>query len=804
MLLLALFACPPPHAVHDDAGAFEDADGAVLTGDGDGFLWRHADGTERRVGFVLVEADSVDRDACSYDPWWLYNERNDAGTLATAGYEADLSERCNAGLHVRAATAVSADLVTFEGGRSAALEVDEAGPGLRLHLTPNAGELPLVWMGVTVSAAESEQFYGLGELFDSVMHRGRVRAMQIEVELDRESAYNEAHVPVPLLVSSAKWGLLVDSHRPGIFDVAATAPDEVTALFEVDESGLAVDLYAPPTSPEVTGRYWQRTGWPEVPPDWAFAPLHWRNAVISGEEVLDDARTLRALGLPTGVLWVDNPWQTTYNSMVPDPAQFADWGALIDEVHALGFRMLAWTTPYVADDDPEHATYEANGWLVQGPILFSTFGDIVDLTNPDAAAAWAGRAQAALDVGIEGWKLDYGEDVQLGLFGSRINPAWAFDDGSDERTMHHQFNRFYHLPYTVPGNESGVLIGRGGCLGCQTVTDVIWPGDLDNGFEVWDDERDGQLLVGGLTSGIHGGTSLSVSGYPFYASDTGGYRGGRPTHESFVRWMEYAALLPIWQYGGAGENHNPWDFTAYAESQFNEDTLAAFARYAALHTRLWPYYQAHTARIVEAGVPIVLPQGLGDPEGGVHDEHNFFVGPDLFVAPVVTEFTTEWTGTLPSGEWVHWWTGERYTGGAPLTLPAPLGEGPLFQRVGSVVPLLDHGVVTLAPATDPGVRSWANDPGALNARILAGAGAAASVAGGAAITAETLSTIQLHAGSLYAGWDVEVYAPGAATVLLDGAPLAEGAEGCTACVLESESPWLRIVAPAGDHSVGVE
>lgn len=804
MLLLTLLeACPAVDSGDAEPASFTDRDGATLTVEGAGWRWQHPNGAERSVDLVLVEVDAADFSACSYDPWWLYNERNDAGTLATAGYEADLSERCNAGLHFRAATAMGPDTVAFEGGRTARVEVDDAGPGLRLTVVPDPGTGTVLWVGVTVGVDGSEQFYGLGEHFDSVLHRGRVRAMQIEVELARESGYNEAHVPVPLLVSSADWGMLVDSNRPGIFDVAATTGGAVTGLFQVDSAGLSVDLYAPPTAPEVVGRYWQRTGAPEVPPDWAFAPLHWRNEVHSAEEVLDDARTLRELGLPTGVLWVDNPWQTSYNSMVPDPTKFPDWDGLIDEVHALGFRMLAWTTPYVEDDDPEHATYEANGWLVQGPLLFSTFGDIVDLTHPDAAAAWAGRAEVALGAGIDGWKLDYGEDVQLGVFGARISPAWAFHDGSDERSMHHQYARFYHLPYTVPSGGEGVLIGRGGCLGCQTVTDIIWPGDLDNGFENWNDERDGELLVGGLSSAVHGGTSLSMSGYPFFASDTGGYRGGRPTHESFVRWMEYAATLPIWQYGGAGENHNPWDFTAYGESQFNEDTLAAFARYAVLHTRLWPYYQAETAKMLRSGVPIVLPQGLGDPEGGLHDETNFFVGRDLFVAPVLEEGVSVWTGTLPTGEWVHWWTGERYTGGSPITVPAPLGEGPFFQRAGSAVPLLERTVVTLSPSTTPGVRSWADDPGALDARIIPGAGATVTVADGASITAEG-ATIELRAGTAYAGWDVEVYAPGAASVSLDGTVLAEGAEGCAGCLLPSEAPWVRVVAPAGDHSLIVE
>ncbi len=789
MLLLALSACDPDGLATTQS--WEDTDGAVLEAAPAGLVWTQSDGTAHSVSFLLVEAGSPDFAACSYDPWWLYDERAAAGTLASAGFEADVSERCNGGLDFRSSTGLEGNTVYFEGDRTAILEVDTEGPGLRMSLVADEADGVVPWLGIVVGTTESEAFYGLGETFDSILHRGHVRPMQIEIEIARESGYNEVHVPVPLLVSSASWGMLVDSFRPGVFDVAATRPDAVTALFEQEGEGLTVDLYAPPTPGEVTGRYWERTGAPEVPPHWAFAPLHWRNANVSGEEVLEDARTMRALGVATGVMWVDNPWQSAYNSMQPDSATFPDWDGMVDELHALGFRFMAWTTPYVEDTDPEHAWYEAEGWLVQDQLLFSDFGDLVELTNPDAAEAWAGRVSAARDRGIEGWKLDYGEDVQLGLFGSRLK--WSFANGEDERTMHHQFATYYHEPYVTPYDEAGMLLGRAGVMGGQTVTDVIWPGDLDNGFERWDDVEDDQLLVGGLVSAIHGGTGLSVSGYPFYASDTGGYRGGRPTKESFIRWMEYAAILPIWQYGGAGHNHNPWDFTAYDDSQFDQETLDTFLRYAELHTRLWPYYQNQVTTMLETGVPIVLPQGLREPDGGAHSETDFFVGHALFVGTVIDAGQSSWHGALPAGEWVHWWSGELLSG--EVVVPAPLGEGPLFQRVGSVVPLLRRGIDTLAPATVDGVESWANDPGQLNARIVPGLGAKTSTEDGATIGAESAGTVTLNAGSAFLGWDVEVYAPGASVVEADGSVLSVGVEYTT--------PWVRVTLPAGNHVLSV-
>lgn len=799
-------ACPPESGGALDSPTWVDPDGAKLVFDSGGRgIWTLPDGNERAITVGIATVGAVDETTCSYDPWWLYDDRVDRGTIATEVMGFDQDETCTSGTQVLEPTAASWDgaryTLQFDDGESATLEVDNHGPGLRLRLVHEDTDwAPYAF--VRVSADDNEEFYGLGEQFETLTQRGQVRAMQIELSI-MESAYNEAHVPVPLLVSTANWGLFVDSFRPGVVDVAASRPDAVEAFFQQRDGDFSVDLYAPERASQVTGRYWQRTGAPEVPPDWAFAPLQWRNAVEGENVILEDAATLRALNLPTGVIWVDNPWQTSYNSSQPNATMFPNWDSMVDTLHATGFRFMAWTTPYVEEADPEYASYAEKGYFVEGVQLFSDFGDLMDLTNPDAAAAWAGRVTAAKDRGIEGWKLDYGEDVQLGAAGGRM-PNWSFANGEDERTMHHKFATYFHAPYSDPYRAEGMLLGRGGCIGGQTITDVIWPGDLDNGFERWGDEGcDDGICIGGLVSAIHGGTSLSVSGYPFFASDTGGYRGGRPSKESFVRWMEYAAILPIWQYGGAGENHNPWDFTEYEGSQFDESVLEAFERYARLHIRLWPYYQAGVATMLAEGEALVQPQGLGDPDGGVHSEENFFVGTNLFVAPVVDEGATALDLTLPTGTWVHWWSGDAFTGGKAISVQAQLGEGPLFQRSPSAIPMLRRTVETLSPVEDDSVDSWFASRGSLNARVIPGAGAAFRLATGESVVAESLAAVELSSGSDYSGWDVEIYAPGASEVSYEGVALAPGTDDCETCFI-LDDPWIRVIAPPGSGTLSVQ
>ena len=55
-----------------------------------------------------------------------------------------------------------------------------------------------------------------------------------------------------------------------------------------------------------------------------------------------------------------------------------------------------------------------------------------------------------------------------------------------------------------------------------------------------------------------GGLTLGPSGFPFYGSDTGGYRHAPPTKETFIRWFQQTALSTVMQVG-TNSNDAPWE-----------------------------------------------------------------------------------------------------------------------------------------------------------------------------------------------------------------------------------------------------
>ncbi len=679
-------------------------------------------------GIELGRVDALD-DNENYDPWPiaadLPNHRMPAGFAWLAWKSAAPAKQSVSSLQVR---------LGFEQGQHATLSVKQDEPGsFTLDLVPDPGEQAIAYFRLRPIVDTKEGFYGLGEYFDDVDSRGHVRAMQLEAGGGTESGYNDAHVPVPFVIGTRGWGLFVENPYPATFDMAKTADDRADVIFGTgagSKDGLRFHLFAAEKAIDVPRLYFGVTGYPVLPARWALGPWIWRDENKDQAQVESDLDTIRSDDLATTGYWIDRPYATAVNTFDFNPAQFSDPAAMIAKMHALGFRTALWHTPY-EDEKTANAPktkslrdyMTAHGFYPpKTGLLLNKWGRPIDLTNPDAYAWWQGLIHKYTDMGVEGFKLDYGEDVVPGLLGARN--VWKFSDGSDERTMHSRFQLFYHRVYaeTLP-KSGGFLICRRGTYGDQKNVGVIWPGDLDASFakrgdRVTDASGNPYTATGGLPASVVAGLSLGPSGFPFYASDTGGYRHSPPDKELFTRWFEQTALSSVMEVG-TSSNDVAWEPTP--GNGFDAEMLGWYRRYTRLHLRLWPYEWTYAQRLESDGRPIERPLGFAYPELGQHPNDEYLFGDDLLVAPVLARGSTSRDVILPPGSWVNWWTGASSAGKKTIHVAAPLDTLPLFQRAGSIVALLRPTIDTMAPTTDPArVDSYATTPGVLYPRVAPG------------------------------------------------------------------------------------
>jgi len=628
-------------------------------------------------------------------------------------------------------------VVTHEGDQKSNVTFLMAADGrFQGHLTP-VSSTKVAYLGLAPKTAADEAFYGLGEWFDHVNHRGQKRAMQLELDTSLESGYNEAHVPIPIVIGTRGWGLFVENPYPALFDVASQDPESIVATFgtgTASKAGLTFHLFAAGAPLDVTRHYYDVTGYPKLPARWGLGPTVWRDENKDQAEVENDLKTMRDLDLPTSAVWIDRPYASAVNSFDFNPTQFPNAQAMIDLAHDLGFRMSLWHTPYLDEKTmPTPATItplldeaKSKGFYpMPRGLLLNKWGSPIDLTNPEAYTWWQENIKKYTSMGIEGFKLDYGEDIVPGVFGARN--IWQFKDGSDERTMHSQFQIFYHRVYgELFPDEGSFLLCRGGTYGDQKQVTVIWPGDLDASFakhrEDVNEKGEQYVAVGGLPAALIAGLSLGPSGYPFFGSDTGGYRHSPPDKELFTRWFQITALSPVMQIG-TSTNDVAWENTP--NNGFDAEMLNWYREYTRLHLRLFPYVWTYAKQIAVDGRPIQRALGLVHPEMGIHPDDVFFLGDHLLVAPIVERGATKRDVPFPKGRWMNWWTGEVVTGGASTSVDAPLDTLPLFLTEGGIVPMLRPSIDSLSPTTKPGtmpgeVDSYATSAGILWARVFPG------------------------------------------------------------------------------------
>ena len=65
----------------------------------------------------------------------------------------------------------------------------------------------------------------------------------------------------------------------------------------------------------------------------------------------------------------------------------------------------------------------------------------------------------------------------------------------------------------------------------------------------------------------------------------------------------------------------------------------------------------------------------------------YLFGPEILVAPILDEGTTERIVYLPDGLWIDYWTDDLLRGPGSATVQAPLDKIPLFVRQGAIVPM---------------------------------------------------------------------------------------------------------------------
>jgi len=603
------------------------------------------------------------------------------------------------------------------GGVRFSMEMSEEQDGdLRLVVELDTSGLELEPMEVVrlvlVSVADpDESFFGFGEQLTYCDLRGQVvplisqehgigRGLPLVTEGVNSVLPGAGGTPVSTGSASAFWhtsrgrSLLVEGSSYGEVDLTSPA----TCRFEHHDSRVLAHVLFGEDPLDLLGRSSLHTGRMSRLPGWVHqgAILGLQGGTARVEEAVGQAL---AAGVKLSAVWLQD-WcgqrQSAFGSQLwwdwhLDEVLYPDWSGMVARLEEADLRVLTYVNPYlsvVPGHDRLYSHARRHGYLVldlEGePYLIqnSDVGSaVVDLSN-DEACEWMAEVIAGMveATGCSGWMADFGEG--LPMEGVRIA-------GGDPR----EFHNAYPVAWAAVNRQAARATGRGDEIlpfhrsGFTTSPGYLTSSWLGDQLQSWDE-------YDGMKSAVTGMVSGGLSGFAVVHSDVGGYLslpnpfGGERLflreEELLMRWMELGALSPVMR------THEGLDPSANLQWCSTSGLLSHFRRCSLVYLAWSSYRQGLAEEATSTGAPIVRHPYLHYPDDpatwGLR--HQYMLGAELMVAPVLDPGVEEVRAYLPAGRWQLLWTGEtfgREDEGTWATIPAPLGSPAILSREGSRV-----------------------------------------------------------------------------------------------------------------------
>jgi alpha-D-xyloside xylohydrolase len=534
------------------------------------------------------------------------------------------------------------------------------------------------------AAYEGERLFGLGQ-----HTHGRLDQKGIVIDLVQRNA----EVSIPLLVSSRGYGFLWNNPAVGRVELGGTATRWVS------DSARQIDYWVTTGSPaQIAGNYADATGHVPLLPDWAAGFWQSKLRYRTQDELLEVAREYRRRDLPLSVIVADFFHWTQLGDWRFEPSEWPDPQAMVDELSALGVRLMVSVWPsvsvmssnyepmlkaghFIATERgaPHHAEWPDRHAPTRLPVAF------YDATSPDARDyLWEQLNANYYKYGIKVFWLDACEP--------EIKPGHVDNLRLSVGPGREVINRYPadHARTIYEGMHSSgetdvVSLVRSAWAGSQKWGAFLWSGDIPATFE-------------SLTAQVRAGLNVGLSGIPWWSTDIGGFHGGDPDdhdyRELMVRWFQFGLWCPLFRLHGDRLPRDPLsqDMSGGPNEvwSYGEEVYGIVTDLLRLRERITPYVLDQMAAAAGDGVPVMRPLWFDFPDDPtawtIEDQYLF--GPSVLVAPVTELGARSRRVYLPGGAtWTEAFTNERLEGGNWSTAAAPIERIPIYLRDGASVPV---------------------------------------------------------------------------------------------------------------------
>ncbi len=536
-----------------------------------------------------------------------------------------------------------------------------------------------------LSRERDEHIYGLGDKTGPV--NKNLRSFKLETFDAMGFNANESdplYKQIPFYIcrnSVGSYGIYYDTYSNGEIDFGREHNNyyEPYKRFRCEEEALVYYVIFGSVE-EIVERFAFLTGKSFLPPKWSFkycgSTMAYTDSDHPEEALREFLCKCKDYKIDCGGFYLSSGYTQIGNKRCvfhwnkekfPDPKSFAD------EFKAEGISFLPNIKPAFLTTHPLYEYIKEKGWFLHykngAPYVFPFWGGMgsyLDFTNDGAYAFWTRCVKENLvDLGYDSiWNDNneydiHDEDVYADGFGhpikaKLIRPLFSL-------LMANASNE------AVPNERRHMAVTRSAAAGFQRVCQT-WTGDNNTSFE---DFRGNHKMA----------MTAALTGFAFIGQDIGGFAGGKPSEELFLRWIAYGVFTPrftLHSWNPDGSSTMPWLYP-----ELKEKVMKLFA----LRKKLLPYLYSEAMNAVENYHPLIYPVFLKCPD---YDEEAdaFFCGSSILSVPIFDKGSKKVTVDLPKGNW--YFQGKQVKG--RQTIENAPGDLPVFfVKEGSLIPLEEEG-----------------------------------------------------------------------------------------------------------------
>ncbi|KAI7488266.1 hypothetical protein KC351_g2120 [Hortaea werneckii] len=600
-----------------------------------------------------------------------------------------------------------------------------------IDVSQRAAVEPLKKLYFSYSSQASEDIYGLGgqASFASLKNqsvpvltreqgvgRGDEPITSIENANGSFAGGNEftTYTAIPSYITTEGNVFYLSEKSSAYANFDFTKPDEITMRYD----SLSVDgaIAKGKNMFEAVERLTEATGRMPALPSWVDngAILGIQGGQSKVNRIVQEGLNISC---PIAGVWLQD-WEGTHTQAGPylnisrlwwnwenDEVLYPEWNEFVQNLRSeYDVRTLSYMNVFLTNVSTKEDGYRRNlyneatelGYFVQNtttdsPAVISSGpgleAGIIDITNPDLREWFKDVLRTQVwNANISGYMSDFGEYTPVTSDTSLQNMV------SDAFFFHNKYPllwaEFLRSVIEEFGLEDEALIfHRSANTGANRYMNLFWVGDQNLNWGVNDGIKSVVTIMG----------HMGFSGYAQQHSDAGGYtdtltyQGFNVTRsaELLGRWGELAAVSsPVFR---SHEGNIP---EVNAQFYSNASTYGYYAYNARMFVSLAAYRRSVLDNECRTkGWPLLRPPVMyhtADARAREISYQSYYLGPDLYVAPVLDPETFEVSVYLPgSGTFMHVWSGEVYDGGQDVTVQAPYGQPAVFVVDGAETPELE-------------------------------------------------------------------------------------------------------------------